>query len=126
MDALGKHILAEFYECDVEAINDVRNVETTLLAAAKEAKATVIGSSFHVFEPHGVSGVVVISESHLAIHSWPEYAYAAVDIFTCGDDVDPMVAFEYLKRHFKTKNATYQVVQRGQLGLPTLSTRRES
>ena len=126
MEALGRHVLAEFYECDADAINDVRLVEETLINAAKEARATVIGSSFHVFEPHGVSGVVVISESHLAIHSWPEYAYAAVDIFTCGDDVDPMVAFEYLKRHFKTKNATYQVIQRGQLGLPTLSTRSPS
>ncbi|HHD83813.1 MAG TPA: S-adenosylmethionine decarboxylase proenzyme [Campylobacteraceae bacterium] len=120
MVALGKHILAEFYECDADAINDVRVVEETLLRAAREAKATVIGSSFHLFEPHGVSGVVVISESHLAIHSWPEYAYAAVDIFTCGEDVDPMVAFTCLKEHFGTQNATYQIVQRGQLGLPTL------
>jgi S-adenosylmethionine decarboxylase proenzyme len=124
MEALGKHILAEFYECDTDAINDVRIVEETLLNAAKKANATVIGSSFHLFEPHGVSGVVVISESHLAIHSWPEYAYAAVDIFTCGDDVDPMVAFAYLKDHFKTKNATYQIVQRGQLNLPTFNGRR--
>ncbi len=124
MEALGRHILAEFYDCDTTAINDVRIVEETLLHAAVKAGATVIGSSFHLFEPHGVSGVVVISESHLAIHSWPEYAYAAVDIFTCGEDVDPMVAFEYLKVHFRTKNATYQVVQRGQLGLPTLSRRR--
>ncbi len=124
MEALGRHILAEFYDCDTTAINDVRIVEETLLHAAVKAGATVIGSSFHLFEPHGVSGVVVISESHLAIHSWPEYAYAAVDIFTCGEDVDPMVAFEYLKVHFRTQNATYQVVQRGQLGLPTLSRRR--
>ncbi len=124
MEALGKHILAEFYECDTAAINDVRIVEETLLGAAKVASATVIGSSFHLFEPHGVSGVVVISESHLAIHSWPEYAYAAVDIFTCGEDVDPMEAFAYLKRHFKTKNATYQIVQRGQLNLPTFNGRR--
>ncbi|MMZ69456.1 S-adenosylmethionine decarboxylase proenzyme precursor [compost metagenome] len=67
---------------------------------------------------------MIISESHLTIHSWPEYAYAAVDIFTCGDDVDPMVAFDYLKRHFKTESATYQMVQRGQLGLPTLQQKR--
>lgn len=125
MESLGKHILAEFYACDAAAINDVRIVEETLLNAAKVANANVIGSSFHLFEPHGVSGVVVISESHLAIHSWPEYAYAAVDIFTCGEDVDPMVAFEYLQTHFKTKNATYQIVQRGQLNLPALSSRRE-
>jgi S-adenosylmethionine decarboxylase proenzyme len=124
MEALGRHILAEFYECDTDAINDVRIVEEILLNAAKRANATVIGSSFHLFEPHGVSGVVVISESHLAIHSWPEYAYAAVDIFTCGDDVDPLVAFAYLKDHFKTKNATYQIVQRGQLNLPTFNGRR--
>ncbi len=124
MESLGIHILAEFYECDVKAINDVKIVEEALLQAAKVAKATVIGSSFHIFEPHGVSGVVVISESHLAIHSWPQYAYAAVDIFTCGEDVNPMDAFEYLKKRFKTKNATYQIVQRGQLNLPTLSGRK--
>lgn len=123
MEALGEHILAEFYECDVAAINDVKIVEEALLQAANVAKATVIGSSFHVFEPHGVSGVVVISESHLAIHSWPQYAYAAVDIFTCGKDVYPLNAFTYLKQRFKTKNATYQIVQRGQLNLPTLSGR---
>ncbi len=103
MESLGVHILAEFYECDVKAINDVKIVEEALLQAAKVAKATVIGSSFHIFEPHGVSGVVVISESHLAIHSWPQYAYAAVDIFTCGEDVNPMDAFEYLKRDLKPK-----------------------
>ena len=124
MESLGVHILAEFYECDVKAINDVKIVEEALLQAAKVAKATVIGSSFHIFKPHGVSGVVVISESHLAIHSWPQYAYAAVDIFTCGEDVNPMDAFEYLKKRFKTKNATSQIVQRGQLNLPTLSGRQ--
>ena len=124
MQALGEHILAEFYECDIEAINDVRVVEESLLEAAAIAKATVIGSSFHLFEPHGVSGVLVISESHFAIHSWPEYAYAAVDIFTCGDTVEPMEAFFYLKRRFGTRNATYQVVQRGELNLSTLIQRR--
>ncbi len=124
MQALGEHILAEFYECDIKAINDVRVVEESLLEAAAIAKATVIGSSFHLFEPYGVSGVVVVSESHFAIHSWPEYAYAAVDIFTCGEGVEPMNAFSYLKRRFATKNATYRIVHRGQLNIPTLIQRR--
>ncbi len=123
MEALGDHILAEFYECNVNAIGDIRFVEESLLEAAVVAKATVVGSSFHLFKPHGVSGVVVISESHLTIHTWPEFAYAAVDIFTCGSEVEPFEAFSFLKRKFATKNATYQVVQRGQLNLPTLKKR---
>ena len=124
LQTLGEHILAEFYECDIEAIKDVRKVEESLLEAAAVAKATVVGSSFHLFEPHGVSGVVIISESHFAIHSWPEYAYAAVDIFTCGKSVKPLEAFLYLKRCFGTKNAVYQVVQRGQMNFKMSAQRR--
>jgi len=120
MKSLGKHLLAEYYECDKDSLNDVSRVEESLLKAAKEAGATVIGSSFHVFEPYGVSGVVIISESHLTIHTWPEYGFAAVDIFTCGDDVDPMIAHEFLKGVFKTQKATVETVLRGILNIPQL------
>jgi len=120
MKSLGKHLLAEYYECDRDSLNDVSTVENSLIKAAKEAGATVIGSSFHVFEPYGVSGVVVISESHLTIHTWPEYGFAAVDIFTCGDDVDPMKAHEFLKTVFKTQKATVETVLRGILNIPQL------
>ncbi|OQX73725.1 MAG: S-adenosylmethionine decarboxylase proenzyme [Campylobacteraceae bacterium 4484_4] len=115
MKALGKHLLAEYYGCDPDAINDIRLVERSMLEAARQAGATVIGSSFHLFEPYGVSGVVVISESHLTIHTWPEHHFAAVDIFTCGDDVDPMVAHRYLTEVFKTSHATVETVLRGLL-----------
>ena len=120
MKSLGKHLLAEYYRCDENAINDVKKVERALIEAAEIAGATVIGASFHRFEPYGVSGVVVISESHLTIHTWPEYGFAAVDVFTCGDHVDPMKAHEHLKQVFKTKNATVETILRGVLNIPDL------
>ncbi len=120
MKSLGKHLLAEYYRCDESAINDVQKVEEALVKAAEIAGATVIGKSFHRFEPYGVSGVVVISESHLTIHTWPEYGFAAVDVFTCGDHVDPMKAHEYLKEVFGTQNATVETILRGVLNIPDL------
>jgi S-adenosylmethionine decarboxylase proenzyme len=111
--ALGKHILAEYNECDLDIINDVKSVERVMILAAQKAGATVISSSFHRFEPYGVSGVVIISESHLAIHTWPEFSYASVDIFTCGESMDPLVSYEFLKLAFKTTNASSQTILRG-------------
>ena len=89
MEALGRHILVEFYNCSPELMNDVVHIEKSMVEAAETAGATVINSTFHHFSPYGVSGVVVIQESHLAIHTWPEFGYAAVDLFTCGDSVNP-------------------------------------
>ncbi len=111
--ALGKHILAEYKGCDESIINDIKSVEKVMIEAAKAAGATVIDSSFHRFEPHGVSGVVIISESHLAIHTWPEHSYASVDIFTCGECMDPKISYEFLKSAFKTKDATSKTILRG-------------
>ena len=96
MKSLGRHIIAEFYDCDKEILDNVEKIEQSMKNAAYETGATLVNSSFHRFLPYGVSGVVVISESHLTIHTWPEYGYAAVDLFTCGDDVDPWKAFTYL------------------------------
>jgi S-adenosylmethionine decarboxylase len=84
-----------------------------MVTAAKKAGAEVVGDFFHKFSPHGISGVVVISESHLAIHTWPEHGYAAVDVFTCGDTVDPWVACRYLVKSFEATNMTANEVRRG-------------
>ncbi len=113
MKALGRQILVEYYDCDVNAINDVDFVERVLLDGTKNAKATVISHNFHKFSPHGVSGTVVIAESHVAIHTWPEYGYAAVDIFTCGETIDPWVIQEYLKDNFKSSNVSSMELKRG-------------
>jgi spermidine synthase len=117
MTALGRHILVEFYECSPELMNDVGHIERSMVDAAVNAGATVINSTFHHFSPYGVSGVVVIQESHLAIHTWPEYGYASVDLFTCGDVVDPWVSFEYLKQAFKSAHGSSMECRRGQLNL---------
>jgi S-adenosylmethionine decarboxylase proenzyme len=118
MEALGKQILVEFYDCDQSKLNDVSFIEGSLIDAAKASRATLISHNFHKFSPYGVSGVVVIAESHIAIHTWPEYLYAAVDIFTCGDTIDPWVIQEKLKESFESKNVSSMEMKRGLFKVP--------
>jgi S-adenosylmethionine decarboxylase len=118
MEALGKQILVEFYDCDQSKINDVSYIENSLIQATKASNATIISHNFHKFSPYGVSGVVVIAESHVAIHTWPEYNYAAVDIFTCGDTIDPWMIQEQLKEYFESKNVSSMEMKRGLFKVP--------
>ncbi|HOB34150.1 MAG: S-adenosylmethionine decarboxylase proenzyme [Firmicutes bacterium] len=111
--SLGRHVLAEIYECDSEILNDIHQVEKIMVKAALEAGAEIREVAFHKFSPQGVSGVVVISESHLAIHTWPELGYAAVDVFTCGDSVDPWVSCNYIKQQFAAQRMEAKEVKRG-------------
>ena len=115
MHALGTHLLVELQGCNSKLLNDLKKVEDILVAAAKEANATVIESRFHKFSPFGISGVVVIAESHLSIHTWPEYGYAAADVFTCGDVLQPQVAIHYLIEKFQSTNPSVVEVKRGLL-----------
>lgn len=118
MEALGKQILVEYYDCDQSKINDVSYVENSLIQATKASRATIISHNFHKFSPYGISGVVVIAESHVAIHTWPEYNYAAVDIFTCGDTIDPWIIQEELKEYFESKNVSSMEMKRGLFKVP--------
>ena len=113
MNALGKHLLLELKGCDKEVLNDVGFLREALLAAAGEAGATVLGESFHQFSPQGVSGVVIIAESHLCIHTWPEYGYAAADIFTCGNSVRPEKAAAIIVRKLGSKDHSIIEIRRG-------------
>ncbi len=117
MNALGKHLLLELKSCDKEVLDDISFLRGALLAAASECGATVLGESFHQFSPQGVSGVVVIAESHLFIHTWPEYGYAAADIFTCGNSVQPEKAVQVLLRKLGSKNHSVVEVRRGILDI---------
>ena len=96
MRPLGRHLLVELHGCEARHLADPARVERAMVRAAEQAGATILGRHFHRFEPHGVSGVVVIAESHLSIHTWPEHAYAAADVFTCGDHVRPEIAVRVL------------------------------
>lgn len=117
-NALGNHILVEFMGCDPHIMNDVSSIERDMVGAAQLAGATVINSTFHHFSPYGVSGVVVIQESHLAIHTWPEYGYAAVDLFTCGE-MDAWISFDHLKECFGSKTYSAIEMKRGAVQLLT-------
>lgn len=111
--ALGKHLLAELKECNSEILKNIDEVRKVMVSAAKEAGATIIDISFREFSPFGISGIVVIAESHLTIHTWPEYSYAAVDIFTCGDIIKPEIAAAYLIKELECKNPYIVEMKRG-------------
>lgn len=113
MKALGRHVLVELYDCDREKLNDLDYVREHMLEAARVSGATVVKEAFHLFNPYGVSGTVVIAESHLAIHTWPEYGYAAVDLFTCGDTVNPWLGFKYLSEKLEAGSHSATELRRG-------------
>ncbi len=113
MHALGTHLLVELRDCNPEIIKDLKKVKNILVSAAKEARATIVDISFHEFNPFGISGMVIIAESHLSIHTWPEYSYAAVDIFTCGDIIKPEVAAAYLIEQFESRSPSIVELKRG-------------
>jgi len=118
MNHLGNHLLIELYDCDTNTVNDVIKIEKLLLKAVKISGATPLNSTFHKFSPHGVSGVVVISESHFSIHTWPEYGYCALDIFTCGDEIKSHLSLEYLKKELGSGNISVTEMKRGILDFP--------
>jgi len=114
MNYLGTHVLLEFYECPADLLSDPTQMEKLLTTAATEMNATVVNSNFHHFSPLGVSGVVIIQESHLTIHTWPEYGYAAVDIFTCGE-IDLEQGIAILQMGLKASKIERKLILRGQL-----------
>src|SRR5499425_1782750 len=113
LNALGRHLLLEMFDCDPDAINSLEAVKGALVEAAKRAQATIVDVVFHEFNPFGISGVVVIAESHLSIHTWPEYRYAAVDVFSCGEVLQPEIAVNYLVEQFGAERASVVEMQRG-------------
>lgn len=112
MDTLGKHLLVEYHGCDRSVLSSVARIEALMRGAAEAAGATIVTSTFHRFSPQGVSGVVVVEESHLSIHTWPEYGYAAVDVYTCGD-CQPLRAHEVLRAELGAERAEVMSIRRG-------------
>ena len=110
--ALGRHILLELYQCDKKKLDDTTFLEQVFCAAAEAMGATIVCAQFHHFSPIGVSGVVIIQESHLTLHTWPEYGYAAVDIFTCGQ-IDMEAGIKYIEKALEATESQWQLFERG-------------
>jgi len=113
MEVLGRHMLLELYSCDEKVLDDLGTIEAFMKEAARVSGATIVESAFHRFQPHGISGVVVVAESHLAIHTWPEHGYAAVDFFTCGPGIDFWQAHNFLKQAFAAEDFEVREIERG-------------
>lgn len=109
---LGRHFIAEFYKCNPLTINDSRAVECIMTEAASISGATIIKPFFHTFSPQGVSGIIVIAESHFAIHTWPEHSYAAVDLFSCSDFLYKE-ALSHIRDSFQSAEYSINVINRG-------------
>jgi S-adenosylmethionine decarboxylase proenzyme len=124
LKSLGRHLLVEYYNCDSKILTDIGCVEDIMVNAAKKAKARIVDVVFHTFNPHGISGVVVIQESHLAIHTWPEFAFASVDIFTCGKSINPWIAYKYILKELQAKHSTATEMKRGALKIDSRSKRK--
>ena len=108
----GKHLLLELYRCDYEKLNDESFLRCSLNRAAKLAKATVLNLISNKFEPQGVTAIALLAESHMSIHTWPESNYSAVDIFTCGQNMSPEFASQYLIEALKAEEHTLRVIAR--------------
>ena len=113
---LGTHLICELYDCDKHSLDDIGLISIAIEEAAKKSEATILEKSFHKFSPQGVSGVIIIAESHISIHTWPEYGYAAVDFFTCSETCNVDIITNYLSKIFKSKRkASVLKIMRGKL-----------
>ncbi len=111
LENIGIHLIVEFW--GGKQIEDSKKFESFLIGAAKAAKATPLKVNIHKFLPQGLTGVILLSESHITFHTWPEFKYLALDIFTCGKKCDPYKALDYFKDKIKPKNIQVMEIKRG-------------
>ena len=116
METRGQHLLIEFRGCEGPVLNDSSALQALMERAVAAARATIVNSVFHTFAPQGVTGVVVVEESHFSVHTWPEHGYVAVDVYTCGE-CDPQLAREVLRAGLAATSVEWMLIERG-LGLP--------
>jgi S-adenosylmethionine decarboxylase proenzyme len=110
---LGQHTLIELHGCDAEKLRDVAGVRALMIGAVKESGGTYVTDVFHHFSPLGVSGVIVIAESHVTIHTWPEHGYAAADVFTCGGSFHHDVFVRMMRDGLQAADVKTQTIARG-------------
>lgn len=109
----GTHILADFWS--EKKIEEKKEIKRLLLGSAKEAKSSPLKISIYKFSPQGITGLVLLAESHIAVHTWPEIGYVAIDIFTCGKDTMPDKALDYFKKELSPQKVVVNKVERGKI-----------
>lgn len=119
MRSLLDLVLIDLYDCDHERLLDAETIRTGMLKSAELMGAEVVADSFHTFSPWGVSGTVTIAESHLAVHTWPEYNFAAITFETCGSNMNHQIAQKFLVKFFRSKNPKVTYQKRGFMELNT-------
>lgn len=112
METMGRHVISELWGCNFDKLNSMESIEKIFVEAALKSGAEIREVAFHKFAPQGVSGVVIISESHLTIHSFPEHGYASIDVYTCGN-LDPNVAADYIANALGAKKIETIEIPRG-------------
>ena len=117
MNVLGIHLLLELKDCNPKLLDDLDYIRNAMRLAADDLGVHVVGESFHRFSPQGVTGILSIAESHISIHTWPEYGYAAADVFTCGSAMMPARAARMLAELLESKCQDVTEVRRGMLPL---------
>ncbi|MTT31680.1 adenosylmethionine decarboxylase [Terrilactibacillus sp. BCM23-1] len=124
MDGMGRHIISELWGCDEKKLNNLELIKQLILDTVKDTKAEIRKIVFHKFDPQGISGVVIFSESHVTIHSIPEHGYASIDIYSCHDQIDPKVSTENIAEvlHAKVSEKTEFTGEHG----PVLFTNKEA
>jgi len=110
---LGLHILADLYGVEFDKLDHVEDIKELLEGAVKYADLSKLSSHFHQFHPHGATGVILLEESHISIHTWPEHGYAAIDVYTCGGREKTFKAMEYIIKKLKPKRIDEKVAERG-------------
>lgn len=124
MEHLGRHVIIELWGCS-DVINDASRVEAAMRKAVDVANATLLDIFVHEFSPQGVTGVAVLAESHLSIHTWPEHGYVAADVFTCGSTTRPEAAAEWLRTAFEAETTQICELQRGIMPKSAVSARTD-
>jgi len=108
---ISSHIVSDMWNCQ-NLSDEIEPLENIMLNACHVANATVLGVSSHKFEPQGVTIMILLAESHISLHSWPEYNYVAIDVFTCGKEMDPRGAVEYIENALKpAKTETRRLIR---------------
>lgn len=107
----GIHLIAEFWGGKI--IEDAKKIKSILIETAKESKNIPLGIKIHKFSPQGITGFILLAESHISIHTWPEINYVAIDIFSCGEKGKPYKGLEYLKKEFQPKKIKIRELKRG-------------